>query len=114
VLEFDPDHDALMHRFDHHGRQRLEYIRQRGSYDDLPLDEIFATFLKVYPGWERDASGQIHRTNSRDRGARRSLSRRLNTPAAGRPARQLGSRHGMTPWHCAAHPAGTSRRRTRC
>jgi transglutaminase-like putative cysteine protease len=61
ALEFDPDHDTLMHPFDQHGRQHMEYIRQRGSYDDLPLDEIFATFVEVYPGWERDEAGNIRR-----------------------------------------------------
>lgn len=66
VLEFDPDQDTLMHPFDQHGRQHMEYLRQRGSYDDLPLDEIFATFLEIYPGWERDASGQIRRTERVD------------------------------------------------
>lgn len=64
ALEFDPDHDTLMHPFDRHGRQHMEYIRQRGSYDDLPLDEIFATFIEVYPGWERDASGRIRRAGT--------------------------------------------------
>jgi transglutaminase-like putative cysteine protease len=66
VLEFDPDQDTLMHPFDQHGRQHMEYLRQRGSFDDLPLDEIFATFLEIYPGWERDASGQIRRTDRID------------------------------------------------
>lgn len=59
VLEFDPEQDTLMHPFDQHGRQHMEYVRQRGSYDDLPLDEIFATFLEIYPGWERDEAGNV-------------------------------------------------------
>ncbi len=66
VLEFDPDHDTLMHPFDQHGRKHMEYIRQRGTYDDLPLDETFATFLEIYPGWERDASGAIRRAGTGD------------------------------------------------
>ena len=53
-VSFDPEHDTLMHPFDQHGRKHMEYIRQRGSYDDLPLDEIFASFLEIYPGWERE------------------------------------------------------------
>jgi transglutaminase-like putative cysteine protease len=48
TLEFDGTGDALMHPFDVSGRQHMEYIRQRGSYDDLPLDEIMATFAEVY------------------------------------------------------------------
>jgi transglutaminase-like putative cysteine protease len=69
VLEFDPDHDTLMHPFDEHGRQHMEYVRQRGSYDDLPLEEIFETFLELYPGWERDDDGRVRRAadeNTRD------------------------------------------------
>jgi hypothetical protein len=27
----------------------MEYVRQRGSFDDLPLEEIFATFAEIYP-----------------------------------------------------------------
>ena len=63
ALEFDPDHDTLMHPFDAHGRKHMEYIRQRGSYDDLPLDEIFETFLEIYPGWERNADGSVGRSS---------------------------------------------------
>jgi transglutaminase-like putative cysteine protease len=48
TLEFDGTGDALMHPFDTSGRQHMEYIRQRGSYDDLPLDEIMETFAEVY------------------------------------------------------------------
>ena len=31
-----------MHPFDKAGRRHMEYIRQRGSFDDLPLDQIMA------------------------------------------------------------------------
>jgi transglutaminase-like putative cysteine protease len=48
TLEFDGTGDALMHPFDTSGRQHMEYLRQRGSYDDLPLDEIMATFAEIY------------------------------------------------------------------
>src|SRR5215216_6043961 len=48
TLEFDGTGDALMHPFDKAGRQHMEYIRQRGCYDDLPLDEIMATFAELY------------------------------------------------------------------
>ena len=49
VLDFDGHHDALMHPYDQSGRRHMEYVRQRGSYDDLPLEEIFATFDDLYP-----------------------------------------------------------------
>ena len=49
VLEFDGEHDALMHPYDEAGNRHMEYVRQRGTYQDLPLQEILATFAEVYP-----------------------------------------------------------------
>ncbi len=48
VLEFDGTADALMHPYDEAGNRHMEYVRQRGSYADLPLDEILATFDDLY------------------------------------------------------------------
>jgi transglutaminase-like putative cysteine protease len=48
VLEFDGTADALMHPFDTGGNRHMEYVRQRGSYLDLPLKEILATFDELY------------------------------------------------------------------
>jgi len=48
VLDFDGTNDALMHAFDESGNRHMEYVNQRGSFDDLPLDEILATFGEVY------------------------------------------------------------------
>jgi hypothetical protein len=39
----------------------MEYIKQRGSFDDLPLDEIQRDFREFYPGWydgETDPDGR--------------------------------------------------------
>ncbi|MEQ8484690.1 MAG: transglutaminase family protein [Pseudomonadales bacterium] len=66
ALEFNPDRDTLMHPFDQQGRKHMEYVRERGSYDDLPLDEIFETFLEIYPGWERGPDGRIRKTGTED------------------------------------------------
>lgn len=48
VLEFDGEHDALMHPFDQAGNRHMEYVRSRGSFADLPFDEIMAGFAEVY------------------------------------------------------------------
>jgi transglutaminase-like putative cysteine protease len=48
-LEFDGHHDALFHPFDRAGRQHMEYVRQRGSFDDVPLARIVETFRATYP-----------------------------------------------------------------
>jgi transglutaminase-like putative cysteine protease len=61
VLEFDGTGDALMHPFDASGNRHMEYIKQRGSFDDLPLDEIQRDFREFYPGWydgEADPDGR--------------------------------------------------------
>lgn len=50
-LEFDGTEDALFHPYDVAGRHHMEYVRSRGSYEDLPLEEIRATFEELYPRW---------------------------------------------------------------
>jgi transglutaminase-like putative cysteine protease len=47
-LEFDGTEDSIYHPFDLDGRQHMEYLRFRGEYDDVPLDEMMATFVKHY------------------------------------------------------------------
>ena len=49
VLEFDGTDDALMHPFDVAGNRHMEYVKQRGSFDDLPFDPMFADFDEFYP-----------------------------------------------------------------
>jgi transglutaminase-like putative cysteine protease len=48
VLEWDGTGDALMHPFDESGNRHMEYVRQRGSFVDLPLAEILAAFDEIY------------------------------------------------------------------
>jgi len=48
ALDFDGTDDALMHPFDEAGNRHMEYITQRGSYDDLPLERILADFAAIY------------------------------------------------------------------
>lgn len=50
VLEFDGTDDALFHPFDEAGNRHMEYVDQRGSFDDLPLDQIHADFDRYYGG----------------------------------------------------------------
>ena len=37
-----------MHPYDEAGNRHMEYVRQRGSFADLPLDEILAGFEEIY------------------------------------------------------------------
>lgn len=50
-LDFDGVHDAIYHPFDRAGNRHMEYVAQRGCFDDLPLDAIVASFRDVYGGW---------------------------------------------------------------
>lgn len=50
-LEFDGIHDSLYHPFDRAGNQHMEYVNERGSFEDLPLEQIRATFAEIYPFW---------------------------------------------------------------
>lgn len=54
-LEFDGTGDALMHPFDQAGNRHMEYVTQRGSFDDLPLELILADFATIY-GYEIDGA----------------------------------------------------------
>lgn len=49
-LEFDGEHDALFHPYTADGRQHMEYVSERGAFDELPFDEILADFRRIYPG----------------------------------------------------------------
>ncbi len=48
-LDFDGVNDSLYHPFDKAGQKHMEYVNERGSYDDLPLQAIADTFRHTYP-----------------------------------------------------------------
>lgn len=50
-LEFDGTADSLYHPFDRHGHRHMEYVNQRGSFDDVPLERITADLARLYPRW---------------------------------------------------------------
>jgi transglutaminase-like putative cysteine protease len=58
-LEFDGVHDSIYHPFDRAGHRHMEYVHQRGSFDDLPLDRIVADFAVTYPGWGGAAPASV-------------------------------------------------------
>lgn len=47
-LEFDGQSDALFHSFDLTGNRHMDYLNDRGEYDDVPVDEIAETFRSEY------------------------------------------------------------------
>lgn len=47
-IEFDGRSDALLHGFTADGTQHMEYLRDRGAYDDLPLADILQALKTHY------------------------------------------------------------------
>jgi len=50
-LEFDGTQDSIFHPFDEDERRHMEYIRFRGTYADVPADEIRRVFGETYPAY---------------------------------------------------------------
>jgi transglutaminase-like putative cysteine protease len=48
-LEFDGRADSIFHPFDEDDRRHMEYLRDRGVYADVPVDEIQREFRAAYP-----------------------------------------------------------------
>ena len=48
-LEFDGRADSIFHPFDEDERRHMEYLRDRGVYADVPVDEIQSAFREAYP-----------------------------------------------------------------
>jgi transglutaminase-like putative cysteine protease len=48
-LEFDGRTDSLFHPFDEDNRRHMEYVRERGTYGDVPADDIRRVFSETYP-----------------------------------------------------------------
>ena len=48
-LDFDGKTDSLFQPFDSAGRRHMEYLRDRGTFADVPLDVIYADFVANYP-----------------------------------------------------------------
>jgi transglutaminase-like putative cysteine protease len=48
-LEFDGTADSLLQPYDARNRRHMEYVRDRGLFDDLPFDAISADMRAAYP-----------------------------------------------------------------
>ena len=48
-LEFDGRADSIFHPFDEDDRRHMEYLRDRGVYADVPVEEIQRAFREAYP-----------------------------------------------------------------
>lgn len=48
-LEWDGESDSIFHPFDEDERRHMEYLRDRGSFADVPVQEIQQAFREAYP-----------------------------------------------------------------
>jgi transglutaminase-like putative cysteine protease len=58
ALEFDGSADSLLQPFNAHGQRHMEYVNDRGVFDDLPYGELRADMLARYPRLVEVASAQ--------------------------------------------------------
>jgi len=47
-LDFDGRNDSIYHPFDLEGNRHMEYLRYRGEFADVPLDDMIETFRREY------------------------------------------------------------------
>jgi transglutaminase-like putative cysteine protease len=48
-LDFDGENDSQMHPFNSSNQRHMEYVKQRGEFDDLPYDELVGDMIAMYP-----------------------------------------------------------------
>ena len=47
-LDFDGTHDALLHPYSGDGSRYMEYVKDRGTYTDLPLEQMLEDLRETY------------------------------------------------------------------
>ncbi len=65
-LPFDGHHDSLLQQFDRSGNRYMEYVRDRGQFSDLPLEQLSAAFEKHYPSLMSEKTYDIEGTFEED------------------------------------------------
>jgi len=69
-LEFDGTEDSIYHAFDADGRKHMEYVRDRGEFADVPVEDLQRTFREKYPSMgfgleDADFEGDVARETGR-------------------------------------------------
>ena len=54
-LDFDGHADSIYHPLDLAGNRHMEYLRERGSFVEMPLGQILADFRATYPRCLRES-----------------------------------------------------------
>ncbi len=58
-LEFNGREDSLYHPFDLTGQKHMEYLRDRGEFADLPLEQIRSELQAFYPSLIAETEGDF-------------------------------------------------------
>jgi transglutaminase-like putative cysteine protease len=58
-LDFDGRSDSIYHAFDAAGNRHMEYVNQRGAFNDVPLARLLDDFSRVYGGWARGGESAL-------------------------------------------------------
>ena len=58
-LEYDGTEDSIFHPFNKNGNKHMEYLKDRGIYDDLPY-EILIKAMEDYYGWKYNSWKNKH------------------------------------------------------
>ncbi len=53
IVDFDGEHDAMLHHLDRGGHVHIEYIADYGVRAEFPVDEVIAAFRRTYPHMPR-------------------------------------------------------------
>jgi len=53
-LEFDGTKDSIFHPFDKSGNKHMEYVKDHGTFADLPWETILTELMKSYPVYFED------------------------------------------------------------
>lgn len=53
-LDFNGLDDSVFHEYDG-GRQHMDYLRWHGSFDEIPMDRMMASYRETYPHWNLQA-----------------------------------------------------------
>lgn len=60
-LEFDGREDSVFHPFDRSGNRHMEYVKERGTFLDVPVAAIHNAFTETYPGMYGGSNFDISR-----------------------------------------------------
>jgi hypothetical protein len=50
-LDFDGRKDSLFHPYDKEGKRHMEYVKDHGSFPDVPFERIVTYFREYYPAY---------------------------------------------------------------